>query len=194
MIKIEINWQKLTCRHYRTTWPLKYYNFISFELPWSELSWNLTNFTIQKIFLQSMSLLMHVHVGGEWWDLQGTPLKLYSSLLWWWTNFCFGKHENRKFLVQSLGGKNYGRYETFLNSKNIFNGESLSYLLAANEKNVSKEVHVKNFSLQLKYRLKVQHISHFGWVSEYQCENIVNTCNSAGLVEKNDDNLGATKT
>ena len=124
--------------------------------------------TLQKIFLQSMSLLMHVHVGGEWWDLQGTPLKLYSSLLWWWTNFCFGKHENRKFLVQSLGGKNYGRYETFLNSKNIFNGESLSYLLAANEKNVSKEVHVlKNFSLQLKYRLKVQHI-----LAEYHSINV----------------------
>ena len=128
----------------------------------------LNEFHPTKIFLQSMSLLMHVHVGGEWWDLQGTPLKLYSSLLWWWTNFCFGKHENRKFLVQSLGGKNYGRYETFLNSKNIFNGESLSYLLAANEKNVSKEVHVlKNFSLQLKYRLKVQHI-----LAEYQYQSI----------------------
>ena len=147
------------------------------------------NFTLQKIFLQSMSLLMHVHVGGEWWDLQGTPLKLYSSLLWWWTNFCFGKHENRKFLVQSLGGKNYGRYETFLNSKNIFNGESLSYLLAANEKNVSKEVHVlKNFSLQLKYRgWRFNTLWLSNWVSEYQCENIVNTCNSAGLVEKNDE-------
>ena len=116
---------------------------------------NLPNFTLQKTFLQSMSLQMHSHVGGEWWDLQGTPLKLYSSLLWWWTNFCFGKHENRKFLVQSLGGRNYGRYETFLNSKNIFNGESSrSYLLAANEKKVSKEVHVlKSFSLEFKYRL-----------------------------------------
>ena len=122
---------------------------------------NLPNFTLQKTFLQSMSLQMHSHVGGEWWDLQGTPLKLYSSLLWWWTNFCFGKHENRKFLVQSLGGRNYGRYETFINSKNIFNGESSrSYLLAANEKNVSKEVHIlKNFSLQFKYRL------HTFWMS-----------------------------
>ena len=150
---------------------------------------NLTNFTLQKTFLQSMSLQMHSHVGGEWWDLQGTPLKLYSSLLWWWTNFCFGKHENRKFLVQSLGGRNYGRYETFINSKNIFNGESSrSYLLAASEKNVSKEVHVlKNFSLEFKYIGS----THFDWVLEW---NIGDTCHiRCGIIYKQYHNHNTLK-